>query len=75
MNILGKMYYCERCGEQKFVKYIGSGPYREGTIIHITTDGFELPVDWTERDGKDFCLKCSEKYDSMMKDFLSCKEN
>ena len=25
MNILGKMYYCERCGEQKFVKYIGSG--------------------------------------------------
>ena len=75
MNILGKMYYCERCGEHKFIKYIGSEPYREGMIIHITTDGCEVPVDWTERDCKDFCSKCSEKYDSMMKDFMSCKEN
>ena len=38
MKILGKMYLCERCGEQKFVKYIGSGPYRDGMDIHITAD-------------------------------------
>lgn len=44
-------------------------------IIHITADGFEAAVGWTERDGKDFCPKCSKKYDSMMRDFLSCKEN
>mgnify|MGYP001779139399 FL=1 len=74
MKILGKMYLCERCGEQKFVKYIGSGPYRDGMDIHITADGFEAAVGWTKRDDKDFCSKCSEKYDSMMKEFLSCKE-
>ena len=74
MKILGKMYICERCGEQKFVKYIGSRPYRDGMIMHITADGFEAAVGWTKRDDKDFCSKCSEKYDSMMKEFLSCKE-
>lgn len=75
MNILGEMHYCERCGEHKFIKYIGSGPYRDGMTVHITADGFEGAVGWTKHDDMDFCPKCSEKYDSMMKDFLSCKEN
>nr|DAG29183.1 MAG TPA: hypothetical protein [Caudoviricetes sp.] len=74
MKILGKMYYCERCGEQKFIKYIGSRPYRDGMVMHITADGFEAAVGWTIHDNMDLCPDCSKKYNSMMKEFLSCKE-
>ena len=51
--------------------------------VHVASSGFfgsetldfEGAVGWTKHDDMDFCPKCSEKYDSMMKDFLSCKEN
>ena len=75
MKILGKMYLCERCGEQKFIKYTGSEPYLEYMTVHISADEFDTPVGWTIHDNMDLCPDCSKKYNLMMKEFLSCKEN
>lgn len=75
MKILGKMYICERCRKDVFIKYTGSRPYCDNMTVHISADGFNTPVGWTKHDNMDLCPECSKKYSSMMKEFLSCKEN
>lgn len=61
--------------EHEFDKILGSDMNILGETYYCERYGFEGAVGWTKHDDMDFCPKCSEKYDSMMKDFLSCKEN
>ena len=55
MKILGKMYICERCRKDVFIKYTGSRPYCDNMTVHISADGFNTPVGWTKHDNMDLC--------------------
>lgn len=68
MTLIGKKYLCDRCGESAFGEYTGSV-----SLYNALHDNFNKPDGWITTDDRDLCPKCAAKYNSIMRDFFSCK--